>query len=58
MQSTGSLLASSEWTIPYDALKFDCSLGSGAFGTVRKAFMMTGIGHHTPVAVKTLQCNG
>lgn len=55
-QSKISLL-SSEWTVPYDTLQFDCTLGSGAFGTVRKAYMMTGVGHKTPVAVKTLQCN-
>ena len=57
VQSKSSLLATSEWAIPYDSLEFDGSLGSGAFGTVRKAYMMTGIGQKTPVAVKTLQCN-
>ena len=50
-------MSSSEWTVPYDALQFDCSLGSGAFGTVRKAYLMTGVGCKTAVAVKSLQCN-
>ena len=51
-------LKSSDWYVPYHKLSFEGELGSGAFGTVKKA-RVAGIKGDTSgkvVAVKMLKC--